>query len=125
VGRAGDVGVTVATVIFTVLAALLFLAAAWAKFSEEEHSTDTRDRLGLPPDRYRLIGVAEVAGAVGALVGLAVRPLGIAALAGLVLVAIGACAAQVKLHNPWAKARLAVIALILSVAALSLQIATA
>ena len=53
------------------------------------------------------------------------RPLGIAALAGLVLVAIGACAAQVRLHNPPSEARLAVLALVLSSGALALQIATA
>ena len=53
------------------------------------------------------------------------RPLGIAALAGLVLVAIGACAAQVRLHNPPSEARPAVLALVLSAGALALQIATA
>ena len=86
---------------------------------------ETRDRLGFQPGAYRMIGVCEVAGAVGALVGLAVRPLGIAALAGLVLVAIGACAAQVRLHTPPSEARIAVLALVLAVAALALQIATA
>jgi uncharacterized membrane protein YphA (DoxX/SURF4 family) len=113
------------TAVATVLTALLFLAAAWVKFTGEEHAMQTRDRLGIQPGAYRMIGVFEVAGAVGALVGLAVRPLGIAALAGLVLVAIGACAAQVKLHNPPAEARLAVLALVLSAGALTLQIATA
>lgn len=116
---------TALTVLVTVLAALLFLGAAYVKFTGEAHAMQTRDRLGFAPGAYRMIGVLEVAGAVGALVGLAVRPLGIAALAGLVLVAIGACAAQVRLHNPFAEARLAVLALVLSVSALALQIATA
>jgi hypothetical protein len=115
----------VVTAIVTVLAALLFLAAARVKFIEEEHSMQTRDRLAIAPGRYQLIGVAEVAGAVGAVMGLAVRPLGIAALAGLVLVALGACGAQIRHHNPPSEARAAVIALVLSVAALALQIATA
>lgn len=113
------------TVIVTVLAALIFLAAAWVKFTEDDHAMQTRDRLGIRPGAYRLIGVCEVAGAVGALVGLAVRPLGIAALAGLVLVALGACAAQVRLRNPPAEARPAVLALVLAGGALALQIATA
>jgi hypothetical protein len=116
---------TALTIIFTVLAALIFLAAAWVKFSEQPKAMGTRDALGIPRDRYRLLGVLEVAGAVGALVGLAVRPLGIVALAGLVLVALGACAVGVKLHHPLSEARPAVIALVLSVAALVLQIATA
>lgn len=60
-----------------------------------------------------------------ALIGLAVRPLGIVALAGLVLVSIGACATQVRLKNPISEARPAILALVFSVAALVLQIATA
>jgi DoxX-like family len=113
------------TIIVTVLAALLFLAAAWVKFRGEEHSMQTRDRLGISPARYRFIGVLEVAGAVGALVGLGVRPLGVAALAGLVLVAIGACATQIRLHNPASEARPAILALLLAAGGLILQIATA
>jgi DoxX-like family len=115
----------VLTAVVTVLAALLFLAAAWLKFTHDEQVMQTRDRLGIPPGAYTLIGVCEVAGAVGALAGLAVRPLGIAALAGLTLVALGACAAEVVLRNPVAKARPAVLALVLAVGALALQIATA
>jgi hypothetical protein len=85
----------------------------------------TRDRLGIRPGPYRLIGVFEVAGSAGALIGLAVRPLGIVALAGLVLVALGACAAQVRLKSPPSEALPAVLAIVLSAAALALQIATA
>jgi hypothetical protein len=114
---------TVLTVVVTVLVALLFLAAAWVKFSGEEHAMRTRDRLGFSPGAYRLIGACEVAGAVGALAGLAVPGLGIAALAGLVLVAIAACAAQVRMRNPLSEARPAILALVLSVTALALQAA--
>ena len=40
---------SVATAIVTVLTALLFLAAAWVKFSEEEHSTERVTASGSPP----------------------------------------------------------------------------
>ena len=113
------------TAIVTVATALVFLVAARVKFAEEEHSMQTRDRLAIRPAPYRLIGGFEVAGAVGAIVGLAVRPLGIAALTGLVLVGLGACAAQVRLGNSSDEARPAVIATLLAVTALALQIATA
>ena len=113
------------TTIVTVLAALVFLAAARVKFAEEEHAMHTRDRLAIRPARYRLIGMAEVAGAAGAVLGLAFRPLGVAALIGLTLVASGALAAHVKLNDPPAAARPAVLALILALGALLLQIATA
>lgn len=116
---------TALTVVATVLTALVFLAATYVKFAGADHAMDTGDRLAIRPAPYRLIGVFEVAGAAGALIGLAFRPLGIAALAGLVAVALGACAAQVNLRNPAAVARPAVIALVLAAAALALQLATA
>jgi peptidoglycan/LPS O-acetylase OafA/YrhL len=117
--------VSVLTALLTLLTAALFLAAAWVKFAEQEHAMRTRDRLAISRRTYRLIGAGEVAGALGAIVGLWLRPLGIAALAGLVLVALGACAAQVRLRNPPSEARPAVLALVLSAAALALQLATA
>jgi hypothetical protein len=115
---------SVATVVVSILAALLFLAAARVKFVGEEHSMQTRDALGISPSAYLVIGACEVSGAVGALVGLALRPLGIAALGGLVLVAIGACATQIRLRHAPAEALPAVLALVLSIAALVLQATT-
>jgi hypothetical protein len=115
---------SILTAIVTALAALLFLTAARVKFLEKEHSMQTRDALGIQPHAYRLIGVCEVAGAAGALVGLAIRPLGIAALSGLVVVAIAACVTQVKLRHTAKEAVPAVLALALSVAALALQATT-
>ena len=116
---------TVLTIVVTVLTALIFLAAAAVKFRHDPHAMATRDALGIAPGPYTLIGACEVAGAAGALIGLAVRPIDIAALAGLVLVALGACAAQARLKNPLSEARPAILALVLSVSALALQIATA
>jgi hypothetical protein len=116
---------TALTILFTVLTALVFVAAARVKFAGDEHVMQTRDRLAIRPTAYSLIGVLELAGAAGALIGLAFRPLGIVALTGLVLVGLGACAAHVKLHDPPAAARPAVLALVLAAAALVLQIATA
>lgn len=116
---------TVLTIVVTVLAALIFLAAAVQKFRHAPDVMATRDGLGIAPGPYTLIGVCEVAGAAGAVIGLAYRPLGIAALAGLVLVAIGACAAQVRLRHPRDEALPAILALVLSVSALVLQLVTA
>ena len=125
-GLAGRRGIRMSVIaaVVTVLTAAVFLAAAWVKFKEQGHAMETRDRLGISPGNYRLIGVAEVAGALGALAGLLLPLLGIAALLGLVLVSIGACAAQVKLRNPPSEAGPAVLALVLSVSALALQSAT-
>ena len=116
---------TALTIVLTVLTALVFVAAAWVKFAQDEDAMQTRDRLAIRPAAYGLIGGFEVAGAVSALIGLAFRPLGVVALTGLVLVALGACAAHVKLHDPPNAARTAVLALVLAAGALALQIATA
>ncbi len=110
-----------ATGLLTALTALVFLAAAWVKFTGKPHAMDTRDRLGIAPGPYRLIGVAEVAGAIGALLGLILPGVGIAALGGLLVISVGACAAQVKLGNPPSDAAPAVLALLLSAGALILQ----
>lgn len=113
------------TAVVTLFAALIFLAAAIQKFRHAPDVMATRDGLGIAPGPYTLIGVCEVAGAVGALLGLAYRPLGILALAGLVLVAVGACAAQVRLKHPPGEAVPAILALVLSASALVLQLVTA
>jgi hypothetical protein len=117
---------TALTIIITILTAAIFLAAARVKFVEDEHAMQTRDRLAIQPNAYRVIGFCELSGAVGALLGLApaLRPLGIVSLTGLVLVALGALVGHVKLHDSAAQARPAVLALLLSCAALVLQIAT-
>ncbi len=53
---------TILTVVVTVLTALIFLAAAILKFRKDPHTMQTRDRLGIAPGPYTLIGVCEVAG---------------------------------------------------------------
>lgn len=116
---------TALTVAITTLAALVFLAAAVLKFRHDPTVMATRDDLGIAPGPYTMIGVCEVAGAAGALLGLAFRPLGIAALTGLVLIAVGACAVQVRLRHPLNEAASAILALGLSFGALSLQFVSA
>jgi hypothetical protein len=115
----------VLTAVTTVLAAAVFLIAAGMKFTGEAHSLRARDGLGVAPSSWLAIGALEVAGAIGALIGLAHRPLGVAALTGLVLVSLGALAANRRLSSSAEEFRPAVIALALAAAALVLQIATA
>jgi hypothetical protein len=72
-----------------------------------------------------MIGALEVAGAGGAVLGLAVRPLGLAATGGLVLVGVGAIATHLRAGDPPSEAAPAGVALLLASAALALQAATA
>ncbi|MGY4773486.1 DoxX family protein, partial [Kribbella sp. CWNU-51] len=47
---------------------------------------------------YQRIGVLEVAGAAGVLLGLAIPPLGVLAAAGLLLLMVGALGAHLRQH---------------------------
>jgi hypothetical protein len=80
----------VATVIPAVLLALAFAAAGGSKLARATRTIEMADHLGIAPDRYRLIGIAEVLGAGGVLAGLAVAPVGVAAGIGLAALTIGA-----------------------------------
>lgn len=115
-------GATTVTAIITILTAALFLAAGGMKLAGLPMSLESRDHFGIDPGRWRLIGLLEVAGAVGALIGLALRPLGIAALIGLVMTSIGAIATHRRAADPPSDTAPAAVALILSTAALVLQI---
>lgn len=86
----------VAVVVLSVLLALVFLAAGSAKLAGHGLMLASADHLGIPRTGYRLIGVVDVAGAVGLVIGLWVPVLGMAAAAGLVLLTI--CAVAVHLR---------------------------
>jgi hypothetical protein len=114
-----------ATAIVTGLLAVLFLSAAAMKLAGVAQSFEIRDHLGVAAPVWRLIGMLELAGAAGALVGLAVRVLGVAATGGLVLLSVGALASHVRAGDPPAAVVPAGLALLLAAAALTLQAATA
>lgn len=110
------------TAVVTILAALLFIAAAMVKLTSQPMSLEVRDRLGIRPQRWRQIGTLELLGSLGALIGLAVPPLGIAATAGLTGVAIGALVSHFRVNDPFKEAAFAYVALVLAGAAFVLQI---
>jgi hypothetical protein len=106
------------TAAVSIALALLFLAAAVGKFTG---TTDKmRAHLGIPVARWLVIGVLELAGAVGVLVGIAVEELGLAAAAGLVLTSLGALATHAKAGDPPPAFVGAALGLVLSSAAVAL-----
>jgi hypothetical protein len=115
----------IATAVVTGLLAALFLSTAGVKLASLPQSVQIRDHLGVAPAQWRLIGLLELAGAAGAALGLAVRPLGVAATSGLVLVALGAIATHVRAGDAPDAVAPAGIALLLAGGALALQLATA
>jgi uncharacterized membrane protein YphA (DoxX/SURF4 family) len=79
-----------AVVTLAVVLALAFLAAGGSKLARAPRTVDVADHLGIGRDRYRLIGVPEILGAVGVLAGLKLAPVGVAAASGLAALMIGA-----------------------------------
>ena len=85
-----------ATVVATILVAALFTFSSSIKLLGVSQSLAIRDHLGVKPLQWRLIGVCELAGVAGVLVGLMWAPIGIAAAIGLALLSIGAIAFHLR-----------------------------
>jgi hypothetical protein len=101
----------VATAIVTGLTVILFAFSATIKLAGLRQSLEVRDHLGIAPDAWRTIGMLELAGAAGVLLGVAAwPPVGLAAAAGLVLVGVGATIAHRRVGDAAAPIATAVAA---------------
>jgi hypothetical protein len=104
---------------FIALSLLLVAACvlpAAGKLLAHPKMRESADRFGIPWHRYRLIGVAELAAAAGVLTGLAWRPAGLAAAAGMTLLLLGALVAHRRAHDRVADAVPALVALAITIA---------
>jgi hypothetical protein len=110
-----------AKVIVTALLAALFGFASLIKLVGLRQSLAIRDHLGVKPVQWRLIGLLELAGVAGVLVGLAWPPIGVAAAIGLALLVLGAIVFHVRASDSVADMAPAVIGLGLAVATAILQ----
>jgi DoxX-like family len=106
----------IATIIVTIVLAVLFTFSSSIKLLGAPQSLAIRDHLGVTPTLWRVIGVLELAGVVGVLVGLAWAPIGVAAAIGLALLSVGAVAYHVRASDGFAKTAPAVVAIVLAVA---------
>jgi DoxX-like family len=110
-----------AEVIVTALLAALFGFAGLIKIAGLRQSLAIRDHLGVQPAQWRTIGLLELAGVAGVLVGLAWPPIGVAAAVGLALLVLGAIVFHVRASDTVADTAPAVIGLGLAVATAILQ----
>ncbi len=78
--------------------------------------------LGVPANVVPVLGLLEIAGALGLLVGIWVTPLGIAAAVGLTLYFVGAVGAHVRHHDAAKDLAPAAFFLLMSIATLILEI---
>jgi DoxX-like family len=113
--------VMTAEVIVTSLLAALFGFAALIKLVGLRQSLAIRDHLGVKPVQWRLIGLLELAGVAGVLVGLVWPPIGVAAAIGLALLVLGAIVFHVRASDSVADMAPAVIGLGLAIATAILQ----
>ncbi len=106
---------------YAVVAALMsvvLLASAGAKFTRPKRLVDQMSTLGLPYGVLPFLGLAQIAGAGGLVVGLRWGALGAAAAVGLVLYFVGAVAAHLRvgdLKGAPPAAVLAIVAVVLVV----------
>jgi hypothetical protein len=80
----------VLTAVLSVLLAAAMAQAAVRKVNPGEDSQALRDRLGVAPRLWRMVGVPEALAAGGLVIGLWWAPLGVAAAAGVALLMAGA-----------------------------------
>jgi DoxX-like family len=113
--------VVTAKVIVTALLAALFAFSSLIKLFGVRQSLAIRDHLGVKPGQWRVIGLLELAGVAGVLVGLVWAPIGVAAAIGLALLVLGAIIFHVRASDSVADTAPAVIGLGLAVATAILQ----
>jgi hypothetical protein len=85
-----------ATVVVSVLLALALLGSATGKLSKQPKIVEQLTGLGVPLGWFPFLALAEIAGAVGLLVGLKVWALGVAAAIGVFLYFDGAVITHVR-----------------------------
>lgn len=100
------------------LAAACLLPAA-GKLLGNPKMRQAAAHFGIPWNRYRLIGLAELAAAAGVLAGLWWHPLGVAAAAGMVLLLLGAVLTHRQAADSKKEVASAVVALAITVAYLA------
>jgi uncharacterized membrane protein YphA (DoxX/SURF4 family) len=86
----------IATVIVGSLLALAFIAAGLPKVVKAQSALTQAEEVKIAPTSYQIIGVLELLGAAGVVLGLWISWLGVAAGAGLALMMIGAVVTHVR-----------------------------
>lgn len=87
---------TTATLTVSLLLVVLFSFAGSIKLLGIRQSLAIRDRLKISPALWRVIGLLELAGVAGVLIGLKWPAIGIAAAVGLALLSVGAVVSHLR-----------------------------
>lgn len=84
------------TTTLAVIIATFFAILGFAKIAAAPPMREAAEHLGFTADQYRLLGVLELAGAIGVVTGLRYPALGLAAAAALVMMMVGAAIAHAR-----------------------------
>ncbi|MEE1930111.1 DoxX family protein [Streptomyces sp. TRM 70351] len=87
---------SVAYVVLAVLLSLVLVVSGRGKLVRDEEMTRTMTRLGVPRSWFPVLALLEFAGALGLLVGIGPRPLGVAAAVGVTLYFTGAVVTHLR-----------------------------
>lgn len=110
-----------AVVVSAALAALLLFSAV-GKLRRDPGQMQTMERVRFPADRVWLLAVAEIAGAVGLVVGLFWWPIGVAAAIGVIAYFVGAVTSHLRVGDRSVQAP--AVLLLVGAAALVLRLVT-
>ena len=89
----------VARIALTAVLAIILAGAGIPNIINSPSAQSRAEHLGVAPTLNRAIGILQLAATAGLLVGFAVRPLAIAAAAGVVLLMIGAVVSHVRVKD--------------------------
>jgi len=112
------------TLVVSLLLGLAFVGAGVAKLRRQEPVTGTLEQLGVGASLQRAIGLLEVLGGAGVVLGLLVQPLGIAAAVGLLVLMVGAVGYHAKAGDSVKASAGAVVLLVVTGAVAALQVVT-
>jgi uncharacterized membrane protein YphA (DoxX/SURF4 family) len=112
----------IAAAVVSALFAAALLISARSKLVKGEAVIAGMAKVGVPADKLWLLAAAEIAGAVGLVVGLLWWPIGVAAAIGLILYFLGAIASHLRVRDKAIAP--ATVLLIVAVAALTLKATT-
>jgi hypothetical protein len=115
---------SIAYVVAAILLSAVLLGSARAKLTRDEKVTAGLTKAQVPISWFNPLAVTEIAGALGLLIGIGWRPLGIAAAIGVVLYFVGAVLAHVRAKD-YAGAPVPGIILLVAVATLVFALASA
>lgn len=113
----------IALVILATLLGLMTAFSAVGKFSRNHKAVDMLRQLGITDSQISLLGIVEVLGALGLLIGIWVPILGLLAAIGFVLYFLGALIKHVRAKDPMKDMAPALVLLILSIIVTILQFA--